>query len=479
MKAYKHWEYEMKGYIEFTIENQSKEGFFYEIVKPIDDFHNRTVDSSCLLTLDDDNLGFVRLEVEADVEYLVVEGAVTIYKVTGDDEWMKRMLPGLERGIDYCTSNPKRWDTQHGLVKRPFTIDTWDFAYLADSSRDRGIHDHTPMSIMHGDNSGVYQAMMQLAWINGRFGNNEKKNEWEIRARQLRENLNRYCWNGKFYIHQLHLGHNGLEVNEAEILSLSNAYDMNRGVTTFEQNQKIIGEYQHRRQTTELFAEWFSIDPPYPSFGGLDNNLHPAGKYINGGIASFTAGELARAAFKNGYEEYGWDIIKRMQKIAKRDGTVHFLYDPKTSVDLGGGPSGWGAATLMAAFEEGMAGIEDSDVCFRILKFSPRWVLTDYTELRYITGYELSKCLIETIYRRDDESMVFELSCPSEKIDCHIMLPQGKNCKSVELNQNQISFSISKVNNTSYIDFSFAQRGIPYPRDEWKKQHRNIIFIKF
>ena len=34
----------------------------------------------------------------------------------------------------------------------------------------KGIHPDTPMSIMHGDNTGVYQAMNQLAWFNRRLG---------------------------------------------------------------------------------------------------------------------------------------------------------------------------------------------------------------------------------------------------------------------------------------------------------------------
>lgn len=52
-----------------------------------------------------------------------------VYRITGDDEWLKKVLPKLEKGIDYITSDEKRFDRNHGLVKRSFTIDTWDFAY--------------------------------------------------------------------------------------------------------------------------------------------------------------------------------------------------------------------------------------------------------------------------------------------------------------------------------------------------------------
>ena len=153
-----------------------------------------------------------------------------------------KVLPKLEKGIDYITSDPKRWDNERGLVKRPFTIDTWDFPYGA-HGRNRRIDKNSRMSIMHGDNSGVYQAMNQLAWFNRRLGNEEKAREWEVRAEVLKGNIFKHLWNGKFFIHQLHLNHDGADDKENIRLSLSNTYDMNRGVTNLEESGKIIEEY--------------------------------------------------------------------------------------------------------------------------------------------------------------------------------------------------------------------------------------------
>jgi hypothetical protein len=51
-----------------------------------------------------------------------------------------------------------------------FTIDTWDFTYRPGAGTNRRINAETPMGIMHGDNSGVFQAMNQLAWMNDRLG---------------------------------------------------------------------------------------------------------------------------------------------------------------------------------------------------------------------------------------------------------------------------------------------------------------------
>lgn len=447
MKAFMHWEHDIRSFYQFFLDYQSPEGWYYELVKQLDDLHWSFVSEKFARKFPMDNVAATRLELEADIEYLMVEGAVQIYRVTGDDAWMREVLPKLEKGIDYMTSDATRWDEAHGLVKRPFTIDTWDFTY-GKSNDNRRIEADTPMSIMHGDNSGVYQAMRQLAWLRRRFGDEEQAQAWERRASVLRDNMMKYLWNGRFFVHQLHLNHSGADDLESERLSLSNTYDLNRGVTTFEQSCAILEEYQRRKETTDAFAEWFSIDPPYEKFGSSDR-----GKYVNGGIASYAGGELAKAAFANGKEAYGWDILQRMWQLIKRDGELYFLYDPQTGANLGGGPSGWGAAAVMSAIEEGLAGIRDLDVQFRVMEFAPRWVVTDYDELRYFTGYELSKEKIDMYFVRRETELWYRLSAPSKEIRGHILLPEGKNCAGVSVDGTEIPFEQTCVGDSRYVDF--------------------------
>lgn len=182
------------------------------------------------------------------------------------------------------------------------------------------------MSVMHGDNSGVYQAMHQLAWLNRRLGNEGKAKAWEARAEMLKDNMLKHLWNGKFFIHQLHLNHEGMDQKEHERLSLSNTYDINRGLTDTAQSRSIIEEYMKRREKNSCFAEWFTIDPPYERFF-----IYEKGTYVNGAISPFAAGELAKAALNNGYEKYGWDIIQRFMQLVERDGNTYFLYNTDSS----------------------------------------------------------------------------------------------------------------------------------------------------
>lgn len=448
MKAMKHWEYDLKSFLDFIIDTQREDGQFYELIKQLDDEHWKMVNEDCYIIYPEDNLSLVRLELEADIEYLVVEGAVYLYKTTGDDEWLKKILPKLEKGINYITSNEKRWSKEHGLVKRLFTIDTWDFTNADDAGSNRRIEKNAPMSIMHGDNSGVYQAMNQLAWFNRRLGNEEKAANWEKRAKILKENMFKYLWNGKFFIHQLHLNHSGLDDKESERLSLSNPYDINRGVTNLEESRSIIEEYMSRREKTEYFSEWFSIDPPYKKFG-----KYKPGHYVNGSISPFTAGELAKAAFNNGYEEYGWDIIKRFMELVKRDGTAYFLYDTDSAPQPDGGPSAWGSASFISAVDEGLAGIIDIGVNYNEILFSPKFPVTHYTELRYITGYEFSKKMIDVRYIITNKGMRYDIYSPAKKINSHILLPKDKLCKKLFVNSSDTDFKLSHVGNSNYVDF--------------------------
>ncbi len=452
MKAMKHFEYNMQKFLDFIIETQRQDGQFYELIKQLDDEHWKYVNEDCRVIYPEDNLAIVRLELEADVEYLVVEGAMQCYRITGDDRWLEQILPKLEKGIDYITSSKKRWDPERGLVIRPFTIDTWDFTNDPRTGTDRSIHPDEPMSAMHGDNSGVYQAMLQLAWFNRRLGQEEKAQAWETRAAALKESIFKYLWNGNFFIHQYHIGHQGVDDLEEIRLSLSNTYDINRKLTDTAQSRSIIEEYIRRRQTTELFAEWFTIDPPYETFA-----YYNKGSYVNGAVSPFTAGELAKAAFDNGYEEYGWDIISRFVELAERDGRIYFLYHPDSKPHPEMGPCAWGAAALMYAVDEGLAGIVDRDVQYGMIDFSPRFPVTHYKELRYITGYESADVTVDVKFIVKEEGMRYDVKSPARQINAHILLPKGKTCAQLYVNGVPQAFSTSTIGDSCYVDCQVAQ----------------------
>lgn len=450
LKATKHYEYELKSFIDFMISKQSKEGYYFELIKQIDDSHWQYVNSDCYKLYKCDGVSLVRLELEADIEYLMVEGAKQYYKASGDIRWIKKVLKKLEKGIDYITSNPKRWSEKYGLVIRPYTIDTWDFTSAENTGTDRRIHDDEKMCAMHGDNSGVYSAMKTLAEFNRLFGNDEKATEWENRADALKQKIFKYLWNGKFFVHQFPINCEPLDDKEKIRLSLSNAYDINRGITDLYGAFSIIEEYIKRRESTPYFSEWFSIDPPYEKFGKFSK-----GDYVNGAISPFTAGELCLAAFNNGYEKYAYDILCRMVEIVNRDKRVNFLYNVN---GVGGqnetGPSGWGAAALINAVDEGLAGIVDKDCLYREIDFSPKFAVTEYKQVRYITGYERRNIFVELHYTVKDEGMRYDLYSPAKKVNADILLPENKRIKKLLVNGKEKNYELIKKRESVYVRFS-------------------------
>ena len=457
LKAMRHWEYDYAGYVDFTLRHQRADGCILELVKQADDRHWRYAAPESRKFFPDDNLAMCRLDIEADVEYLLVEGATYCYRISGDDAWLARALPRLEKAIDYMTSDPKRWDTAHGLVKRGYTIDTWDFTYEPASVTNRMLTPATPQAIMHGDNSGVYQAMTQLAWLNDRLGRAAKATAWRARADALKAAMYKHLWNGRFFFHQLPLNVPPVDAHERERLSLSAAYDMNRGLMPVADCRKTIEEFRRRRQTTDCFAEWFTVDPPYD----FTFARHPRGDYVNGGVCLFTAGELAKAALENGYEAYGWDILVRVKEMAARDGTLYFLYDrtTATSINAALGPSAWGAASVLSAFDEALAGVRDVGVRYDAIRFSPRWPVTGLDEVRYFTGYEAANAVIDVRYVRRANGLRYLMRSPAKNVTAHILLPSGTAAREVWLNGAPRAFETTAVGDSRYVDFETEGTG--------------------
>lgn len=450
MKGYKYWEKEIKTGLEHFLQRQTPRGFFYEMIVPIDNEHTKMVSPEFVQFDEKNKLAYVRLEIEADIEYLMVEGVYNVWQATGDMEWMKENLEKVERGIEYCLTDPVRFCKGHMLVKRAFTIDTWDFTYGVPTN-NRRIEPTTPMAIMHGDNSGIYSSCLMLARMYGELANFDRVRYWQEKAEDFRHRTNSICWNGKFYTHQVPIQNPpSTGVNEKDILSLSNTYDINRGLPDHKMAVSIINEYIKRRKETQgkYFSEWFSIHPAYPDFCG-----YKPGEYINGGVAGFVAGELAKASFEHGFENYAVDILDRLVNLWKRDGTIHFLYTPDGK-EYGGGPRGWGASAIISAIIEGLAGVRDESCLFERIKLSPRWASIKEEQANVSVVYGASETFLN--YEYAHRGSIISMSVEGNKtreISFHILLPEGKKAKKVVCAGKTPQFTNLKIEKSSYVDF--------------------------
>jgi len=475
MRGFRYWERDMTSMVEHFSETQTQHGWLF-------DYFTLTPDK---LPCERENWAkYVRVPVEADVEYRFINGIYLAWQATGDDAWMKRMLPHAERALAYIFSDPWRWDVSRKLVKRAYTIDTWDFDYTAGRHPwlNFQITDDTYWGIMHGDNSGYYEACMRLAALLDHVRQRKRAGYWRRFAAGLRRRANALCYNGRFYTHHVPIVPVTVPgVDTTTQLSLSNPMDINRGLATHPMAASIIREYQERSKTTGAFAEWFSIDPPFPD-GIYGDEKIVVGAYCNGGIMPLVGGELARASFEHGFETYGVEQLYKYDQLTK-DNETYLWYFPngqhatrETSTSPEAYPTdGWGSSAMLYALIEGLAGIVDTHKCFERVTLSPRWVAAGQNEAEVVAVYGASGASFDYHYRNDAARSVITLDVTGKsEVQLHVLLPSGTRVSVVRVNGRPVAARPAQIEQSSYADARTTVRGAARIDISYRRRARSI-----
>ncbi|HEY1011309.1 MAG TPA: hypothetical protein VGE07_01310 [Herpetosiphonaceae bacterium] len=410
-----------------------------------------------------------RVEVEADLEFLFVLGVYQAWQATGDTAWMARQIEAMERGIAYSTSDPQRWDAASQLIKRPFTIDMWDFEYGGPTISPDGkeaprhwIDENTKFGVMHGDNTGMVYAMQLLSRMHAALGDQAAAERWTARAAAMMERLNALAWNGTFFRHTVHLGPVAVPgVDEAAQLSLSNAYALNREALSNEQARSIISEYFRRRiaNPDSLQSEWYSIDPPFPagSFGTANGWGDTPGEYVNGGRMPLVGGELARGAFRFGEEAYAFDILRRYEQLITAQNGTYLWYYPAGNPGIPGADSlstdGWGSSAMLAALLEGAAGLTDNGALYRDVTIAPRWSADpEVREATVSTRYGASLGYVAYRWQRGAKSLRLMTAGSGERATLRLLLPaDAPAAVAVQANGAPVRHAISSIGGSRYV----------------------------
>lgn len=449
-KGFCYWEEDMTGAIDWFFANQKSDGSF------------------------DDICPGGRMEVEADVEYLMAIAVYRAWQATGDNQWMFSHLDQLEKGLKYTMSDRDRWNGNYRLVKRPFTIDTWDFQWRDGTNL---IHEKTPFGFMSGDNSGLYEAARLLSEMFTVKGDLTKGGYWQRIAEEIKSRSNRYLWNedGGYYKSFFHLDEPvpGVNINENEVLSLSNVYNLNRGdFVSQPRGKRIIEEYRRRGETVEwkgqrFFQEWFSVNPDYGGNKWGTLSADKSGEYVNGGIMPLVGGELSRAAFERGFEEYGLRELLEYIELTKKHGNKTYLwYWPDGRPGVSGpetlATDGWGSSAFLSAFIEGLVGIQDESKLFQQVKISPRWAVAETQDATAVIRYGASDGYFAYRWIANPEEKTVEISYTGsgQTADFHVLLPPKITAKSVAIDGQKSDFENKLVEESSYVDFTSAISGV-------------------
>lgn len=337
MKGMKYFDPELKTAMELFRDTQREDGMVW------DNFHFHEEKKWCywearfaygefMRLSPDKTIEYKRIPVENDVEYLYIEGIYYTWKACGDDGWMASFLDSAIKAFDYSVNTAYRWSEKFGLLKRGYTIDTWDFQSSFDVERSGDPmtidFDRTEFNIMHGDNTGFSVGCRYLAEMLQFVGRQEEAEKFFQLSKDVKQRIDQVAWNGKFYTHQVPENPSVIRdfgVDTSKQFSLSNAYALNRGLT-HEQCCAVIEEYLHLKNNLPVGSpgEWYTIYPPFETGYGKHNAKW---EYMNGGIITIVGGELCHGAFENGYEAYGVDILQRMHGLAKAyDGFLNVCF---------------------------------------------------------------------------------------------------------------------------------------------------------
>lgn len=268
---------------------------------------------------------FVRVPVENIGEHTFLEGIYYTWKATGDTEWMKSKLDQALKAVEFATSSRYYWSEEKQLLKRPYTIDRWDFQSQFDVEITGSGEDYmavdidkTRFGIMFGDNICFANGCLWLAEMletAERPGEAQKVRET---GQGIWERINQLSWKEEgYYLHWYPLDDQynfDFGVDTSKQITLSNAMALIRGLD-HERSVKIIQNYQRIKDEMPESSpgEWYMCYPPFER-GWTANKW----EYMNGGVSSILAGDLALGAFENGFEEYGVDIMRRTRDLAYR-----------------------------------------------------------------------------------------------------------------------------------------------------------------
>lgn len=325
LKGKKYLHASVRDTIDLFARHQRSDGMLFDFYAPHEPGSrigvNRFHDRGWTKLYEEETMFFQRVPVENDVEYLFVLGVFQTWQATGDEAWMAAKLDACLRAMAYASSDTLRWSTRHGLLKRGFTLDTWDWQPLADSRRvvdpmDITAED-TDFCIFHGDNTGFAHSCTLLAGMLEHAGREAEAPAWHQRGAEVMQRLDALAWNGSFYRHQVPEDpavQRDLGVDPGEQVSLSNTFALGRNISE-KQARAILATYRRIRSElpSEAQGEFISLYPP------CTRGWHVrAGEYVNGGIFPFIGGELAAGAFRHGESAYGADLLARLYGLLSR-----------------------------------------------------------------------------------------------------------------------------------------------------------------
>lgn len=410
----------------------------------------------------------------ADLETGMASTLCQGWHAHGDDQWLRELLPKVEAGLDYVTSDPLMFDQEHAFIKRPHGLDEWDISFTESGGEQACGHDQSnedsSFVLMQGDTSGLYFACALLAQAYATLGDRDRSERYRTLKRHYCERGNRLFWDGVKYRHHIHLDpFDHRDFDEDDQLAMSNSWAITRGFADHDKAVSIINEYVRRWKETGDRFPWWSLQPGYPdSLGYLRRGgawSKGQGEYANGGLFPWVGAELCRGAFQHGMEKLAFKLLRDAHHVLKRDNGAMFTWyhlDGSVAINAPHNQTNydnWGMAHWAQALIEGLVGITSEGKLLEHVHCAPRWPATDVKKVAATAHFPASDTYFSYHCSLSRDRISLHFTGTGEDVAFRIMLPGWKECSRVTVDGKSVRFRTSVLEGSSYVVLNAEIRG--------------------
>lgn len=401
---------------------------------------------------------------ESDQEASALQSASSVVRLMGIErasQWLKKEIGGekiidrLERALSFLFKY--RYDPHLKLIIGAHTADWGDVESHEPDERAIYADSNSLWTIDIYDQSMVYQACLDLAFLFSLLGEEQKATSWQFQASEIKKRTNDLLWQEKrgFYRLHQHLAPLTHDFNEDDIFALGgNTLAIISGLADNEKAGRIIQEALSRQKKFGLSTLSGCLLPPYPARFFRHPMMDDPYEYQNGGQWDWFGGRLVAAMFESGYSQ---EATLRLLEIARKNLERGCFYEWDTREGYGQGSLNYAgsAGALALAIYEGLLGFK---IDKEIPEISPRLRLGEAKAQIYLP---INGLFYAYNYQGKEDQIKFTFnSNDPRKGLIRLLWPWPKSDRpEVKLDGQSIPFEMQTLGNDTYLqiktDFLF------------------------
>jgi hypothetical protein len=127
-----------------------------------------------------------------------------------------------------------------------------------------------------------------------------------------------------------------------------------------------------------------------------------------------------------------------------------------------GMPNNWGAAALVFALIEGLAGVKDTGVAYDTALIAPRWASADVKHAEVSVRYPASRGYVRYRYHYDEASrrITLEFTGNTAQTEIAVLLPEDKKVRAAKVKDQPVNIRIEEIQNSRYVHLQIQGRGV-------------------